>query len=108
VSDVVINKPFKDHLQQLYSDWLVRGNLAITLSGKLRKPSISVLGEWILIAWERIIVTGVKKCCISNALDGTEDDFLRKDDENKDSACEEDGGSGGGDEEEHSGNEISE
>jgi hypothetical protein len=91
VSDVVIKKPLKDHLQQLYSDWLVRGNLALTLSGKLKKPSISVLGEWILIACERITVTGVKKCCISNALDGTEEDFLWKYDENEDSDCEEDG-----------------
>jgi hypothetical protein len=47
--------------------------------------------RWILIACERITVTGVKKCCISNALDGTEEDFLWKDDENKDSDCEEDG-----------------
>jgi hypothetical protein len=26
VLDVVINKPFKDHLQQIYNDWLLRGN----------------------------------------------------------------------------------
>ena len=34
---------------------------------------------------ESIIVRSVKKCCISNALDGSEDDILWKDDgEDKD------------------------
>jgi hypothetical protein len=55
-----------------------------------------VLGEWIVIAWEGIsseyVVTGFKICCISNALDGTENDFLRQSEENKESDCEEDGG----------------
>jgi D-alanyl-lipoteichoic acid acyltransferase DltB (MBOAT superfamily) len=46
-----------------------------------------VLGEWIVIAWEGIsseyVVTGFKICCISNALDGTENDFLRQSEENR-------------------------
>jgi hypothetical protein len=41
VLDAVINKPFKVHLQQLYNDWLLKGNHALTLSVKLKKPSIS-------------------------------------------------------------------
>jgi len=48
VLDVVVNKPFKDHLQQLYNDWLLKGNRALTPGGKLKKPSVTVLGEWIL------------------------------------------------------------
>jgi hypothetical protein len=80
VLDVVVNKPFKDYLWQLYNDWFLRGNQAHTLSGKLKKPSISVLGKWILTAWERIssesTVTGFKKGCISNAIGSTEDNFL--------------------------------
>jgi hypothetical protein len=43
--------------------------------GKLKKPSVSMLKEWILTAWERIsresTVAGFKMCCISNALDCT-------------------------------------
>jgi hypothetical protein len=39
-----------------------------------------VLGEWILTAWVRIssesFVAGLKKCLISSALGGTEDDWL--------------------------------
>jgi hypothetical protein len=48
-------------------------------------------------AWGRIssksILAGFKKCCISSALDGTEDDILWQDveDENDDSDCEDDG-----------------
>jgi hypothetical protein len=43
-----------------------------------------------LTAWERIssesIVTGFKNCCICNALDNTEDDFLWQNEENNETA----------------------
>jgi hypothetical protein len=45
---------FKDHLRQLYNDSLLEGNYALTPGGKLKKPSVIMLGEWILIAWGRI------------------------------------------------------
>jgi hypothetical protein len=54
VLDVVVNKSFKDHLRQLYNDWLLEGIHALTPGGKLKKPSVTMLGEWILIAWGRI------------------------------------------------------
>ena len=48
----------------------------------------SEVARWVLAAWkailESIIVRSFKKCCISNALDGSEDDILWKDDEDKD------------------------
>ena len=45
--------------------------------------------RWVLAAWkaipESIIVRSFKKCCISNALDGSEDDIQWEDDgEDKD------------------------
>ena len=96
VLDVVVNKPFKDHLRQLYNDWLLEGYHALTPSGKLKKPSVALLGEWILTAWGRIssdsIVTGFKKCCISNALDGTEDDILWREESNNYCASESEDG----------------
>uniref|UniRef100_A0A1A8E7J6 DDE-1 domain-containing protein n=1 Tax=Nothobranchius kadleci TaxID=1051664 RepID=A0A1A8E7J6_NOTKA len=46
--DVVVNKPFKDSLRRRYTKWLLYES----------------------------IITGFKKCCISNALDGSEDDVL--------------------------------
>jgi len=47
------------------------------------------VARWVSAAWkaipESIIVRSVKKCCISNALDGSEDDILWEDDgEDKD------------------------
>ena len=49
----------------------------------------SEVARWISAAWkaipESIIVRSIKKCCISNALDGSEDDILWEDDgEDKD------------------------
>ena len=36
VLDVVVNKPFKDHIKQLYSEWL------LTPSGIIKKPSVTI------------------------------------------------------------------
>jgi hypothetical protein len=82
---VVVNKPFKDHLKQLYSEWLLSGDHALTPAGRIKKPGVTVLCQWILTARQRIspevIVKGFKKCCISNAMDGSEDDVLWSDSE---------------------------
>lgn len=48
-----------------------------TPTGKLKKPSLTLICEWILAAWTLIsndlVVKSFKKCCISNSLDGNED-----------------------------------
>jgi hypothetical protein len=49
----------------------------------------SEVARWVSAAWkaipEKIIVRSFKKCCISNALEGSEDDILWEDDgEDKD------------------------
>lgn len=80
VLDVVVNKPFKDNIRKLYSDWLLNEDHPLTPSGKIKKPSVTLLCEWIFASRSTIssesIVNGFKKCCVSNALDGTEDDVL--------------------------------
>uniref|UniRef100_A0A3Q2X9R6 Pogo transposable element derived with KRAB domain n=2 Tax=Hippocampus comes TaxID=109280 RepID=A0A3Q2X9R6_HIPCM len=80
VLDVVVNKPFKDNLRKKYTEWLLSGDHALTPTGKIQKPSVRLLCEWILHAWDAVspksIIHGFKKCCISNALDGSEDDVL--------------------------------
>ena len=80
VLDVVVNKPFKDNLRKRYTEWLLSDDHALTPTGKLQKPAVRLLCTWILQAWDAIsqesIVHGFKKCCISNALDGSEDDIL--------------------------------
>jgi hypothetical protein len=54
---------------------------------------------WIIITWQRtspeLILKGFKKCCISNAMDRTEDDMLwngSEQDGDGRSECEEDEG----------------
>ena len=52
-------------------------------------PSTAPCAQWVLAAWkaipESIIVRSFKKCCISNALGGSEDDILWEDDGEDDS-----------------------
>jgi hypothetical protein len=80
VLDVVVNKPFKDHLKRQYSNWLHSADQTYNPTGRMKKPTVSVLCEWVLESWNAIssdsIIHGFKKCCISNNLDGTEDDML--------------------------------
>jgi hypothetical protein len=54
---------------------------------------------WIIMAWQHIspelTARGFKKCCVSNAMDGTDDDMLWNDSEEDGdvrSECEEDEG----------------
>jgi hypothetical protein len=78
VLDLVANKPFKDRLCCLYGEWLLSGNCPLTPAGNIRRPSEALLGQWIKTAWNDIspesIGKGFKKCCVSNDMNGTEDD----------------------------------
>jgi hypothetical protein len=58
-------------------------------TGKIKCAAPSEVTRWVSTAWkavpESIIVRSFKKCCISNALDGSEDDIVWEDDvEDKD------------------------
>jgi hypothetical protein len=52
----------------------------LTGTGKIKFAAPSEVTRWVLAAWkaipESIIVRSFKKCCISNALDGSEDDIV--------------------------------
>jgi hypothetical protein len=55
----------------------------------MKRAAPSKVAWWVLAAWkgipESIIVRSFKKCRISNALDGSEDDIVQEDDvEDKD------------------------
>ena len=62
-------------------------NLHLSFNRPLRGAPSEVT-RWLSAAWkaipESIIVRSFKKCCISNALDGSEDNILWEDDEGKD------------------------
>lgn len=59
-----------------------------TPAGRIRKPDLQLICKWILESWEAISPTTVRqsllKCCISNAIDGTEDDILWQDEDDTD------------------------
>ncbi|CAB4445921.1 unnamed protein product [Rhizophagus irregularis] len=78
--DVAINKPFKDNLRKEWHFWMSNGGAGYTEAGNLRRAKISDVCEWVKRAWESIsddiIVYSFKKCGISNALDGSEDDAI--------------------------------
>jgi len=78
--DVSINKPFKDRLRQQYLTWIADPARELTEPGKNKCAVPSEVARWVSAAWkaipESIIVRSFKKCSISNALDGSEDDIV--------------------------------
>lgn len=78
--DVSINKPFKDMMRIKWNNWMCDGEKTYTKGGSMRAPSLPLICAWIVDSWNEIkadtIVKSFKKCGISNALDGTEDDYL--------------------------------
>lgn len=58
----------------------MKEDAATTPMGHRKKASLSYVATWVIDAWEdlsvEIINTGFKKCCISNTIDGSEDDIL--------------------------------
>lgn len=81
--DVCLNKPVKDYIKQEYNKWLSNDDLPLTATGKVKRASASTIAQWVSIAWKRIpeemVRKSFKKCCISNNLDGSEDDILYED-----------------------------
>ena len=81
--DISINKPFKTYLRKLWNTWMVSGEKEFTKSGAMKRPGLSLVVQWVKEAWESIsddiIIRSFKKCGISNAMDGTEDDILYED-----------------------------
>uniref|UniRef100_K7FFL6 HTH CENPB-type domain-containing protein n=1 Tax=Pelodiscus sinensis TaxID=13735 RepID=K7FFL6_PELSI len=75
--DVCLNKPFKNRLCKMWSDWMCSGMAKLTKGGILMKPEISLVAQWVKNAWESIpmevVQKSFRKCCISNVLDGPED-----------------------------------
>lgn len=77
--DVSINRPFKAHLRHLYREWRCSSK-EMTPTGRLKKPSLFQMCEWIVSAWnlipKEIVSKSFKVTSISNAMDGTEDDAV--------------------------------
>lgn len=83
--DVSLNKPFKDRLRGNWSNWMIEGEKQFTKGGAMKAPSLEIITGWIKQSWDDVSLSTVersfKKCCISNALDGTEDDLIWEEEE---------------------------
>ncbi|CAG8632807.1 2269_t:CDS:1, partial [Diversispora eburnea] len=97
--DVCINKPFKDRLRKKWDNWMIQGNYNFTKLGNIKKPGYNTMCEWIIEAWNDIpsemVSKSFKKCGISNAMDGTEDDLIweeNNENNNNDESADEDPG----------------
>ena len=57
-----------------------------TPTGRVKEASIDQVCDWILRSWKgdkkEVVVKSFKKCGISNAVDGTENDEIYQDEEN--------------------------
>ena len=82
--DVAINKPFKDRMRKKWQEWILADQHTFTASGRIRKVELTQICQWMYEAWEDIpnelIKKSFRKYCITNAMDGTEDDHMWEDD----------------------------
>ena len=67
-------------MREEWTKWTEAPTHHVTPTGRVKQPSISNVCEWVKNSWQRVksetIVKSLKKCGISNALDGSEDDIL--------------------------------
>jgi len=78
--DVSVNKPFKGFMHEEWAKWTEAPTHCVTPAGRVKQPLISNVCEWVKNPWQRVrsntIEKSLKKCGISNALHGSEDDIL--------------------------------
>jgi hypothetical protein len=71
-------------LRQQYLTWIADPARQLTETGKIKHTAPSEVVQWVLAAWkailDSIIIRPFKKCCISNALNGSEGDILWEED----------------------------
>ena len=80
-------------MREEWNKWMAAGNHDLTPTGRMKRPTITQVCEWVKTSWhsvkEEIVVQSFKKCGISNALDGNEDGILFEDSEESDDGdCE--------------------
>ena len=91
--DVCLNKPFKDRLREKWMTWMMSGEKTFTPGGQLRAASLVTVCQWVKESWQELskemVERSFKKCGISNALDGTEDDLVWEEEEDSSQVEEE-------------------
>jgi hypothetical protein len=78
--DVSLNKSFKAKVRHAYNQWMDEAIKEYTPSGKIKRPSYSLVANWVKEAWDNIEPAMIRKsfkCCgISTELNGSEDDLI--------------------------------
>ena len=73
--------------------WMMSGEKTFTPGGQLRAASLVKVCQWIKESWQELskemVERSFKKCGISNALDGTEDDLVWEEEEDSSQVEEE-------------------
>ena len=91
--DVCLNKPFKDRLREKWMTWMMSGEKTFTPGGQLRAASLVTVCQWVKESWQKLskemVERSFKKCGISNAVDGTEDDLVWEEEEDSSQVEEE-------------------
>lgn len=87
-ADVSWNRPFKSKLAELYNEWIFNRPVEKTKFGNHHAPNRALVLRWIKQAWDCItpdmIRRSFKKCGITCALDGTEDNLFQLSDSKDD------------------------
>ena len=80
--DVSINKPYKDCMSAKWQNWMLAGQHSFSAGGRIHKVELDEICRWISDPWDDIPPEMIAKlfvnCCITNALDGTEDEEFVK------------------------------
>src|SRR5215204_1737097 len=67
-------------MRNLYNQWIDKAIKEYTPSDKIKRPSYSLVANWIKESWDSIDINMIKysfKCCgILNASDGSEDNLI--------------------------------
>ena len=81
--DVAVNWPFKHNTRNLWNEWMMNGQKEYNKAGKIKAPTRQQVVQWTVESWGFItkdsIINRFRKCCITNKLDGSEDDALFED-----------------------------
>ena len=87
--DISVNKPFKNHMRQLWRNWMASNDHTYTNTGRMRRASYAQICSWVYIAWDRItkdcIINGFKKAQLLSGIDSSvlNEDEAATDDEDE-------------------------
>lgn len=67
-------------MRHLYNHWMNEASKDYTPSGKIKRPSYSLVANWVKESWDSIdpnmIMRSFKCCGVSNVMDGSEDGLI--------------------------------